>query len=136
MPDADFAKRVVALLKPVSRQAADVWEYIPAFARPIVAVTMVALVVIIGLQMMYPQMPDQGIVDAHLAEDSTPTDAWLYQDAEIPEGDDLLLGDDPGGGVAMTRTLQAKLLVLAVFVAGTARRRRYYQCLRRASSGR
>ena len=91
LPDADFAKRVVARLKPVSRQAADVWEYIPDFARPIVAVTMAALFVIIGLQMMYPEMPDQGIVDAHLAEDSPPTDAWLYQDAEIPEGDDLLL---------------------------------------------
>jgi len=91
LPNEGFARHVIANLKPVSQQAADVWEYIPGFARPIVAVTVVVLFVIVGLQMIYSDMPEQGIVDAHLAKDSTSTDAWLYQEAEIPEGDDLLL---------------------------------------------
>ena len=91
VPDSDFARRVMARIQPVARPATAVWEYVPGFARPVVAAATAILLVIAGLQMVNPQMPEQGIVDAYLAEDSTPTDTWLYQDADVPEGDDLFL---------------------------------------------
>ena len=91
VPDADFARRVLARIQPVARPATVVWEYVPGFARPVVAATALVLLVMSGLQMVSSDIPEQGIVDAYLAEDSTPSDTWLYQDAEVPEGDDLFL---------------------------------------------
>ena len=90
-PDSDFAHRVLARIQPVARPATAVWEYVPGFARPVVAAAAVILLVISGLQMVGSDVPEQGIVDAYLAEDAAPSDTWMYQDAEVPEGDDLFL---------------------------------------------
>ena len=93
-PDSTFARRVVSQLRPVARPAGLLWDYIPSFARPMVAATTALLLALISFQMIYPApFPegDVGIVDAYLGADAVPADEWLYRYAEPPEGEDLLI---------------------------------------------
>ena len=93
-PDPSFARRVVAQMRPVTRPAALVWDYIPSFARPMVAASTVLLLALISYQLMAPApYPDTelGIVDAYLGADADPVEEWLYRYAEPPQGEDLLI---------------------------------------------
>ncbi len=91
IPDADFAKRVVAEIRPVNQSAAAVWDSVPSFARPMIAVITCVLLIILGVQVFLPQSPEVGIIDAYLEMDQGPADQWLYRNAELPEGRDLLV---------------------------------------------
>jgi hypothetical protein len=90
-PDASFPLRVVLNMSPVSSAAAPVWDLIPASARRMVAVMSLILVVIVAMQFLYSEPPEAGIVDAYLEPEMAPADRWLYDNAELPEDDDLLL---------------------------------------------
>jgi hypothetical protein len=93
-PDSTFARRVVSQLRPVARPAGLLWDYVPSFARPMVASTTVLLLALISFQMIFPApFPDGdvGIVDAYLGADAVPADEWLYRYAEPPAGEDLLI---------------------------------------------
>jgi hypothetical protein len=94
-PDQTFARRVVLQMRPVTRSAGLVWDYVPSFARPMVAATTLLLLALISYQMMSPTpFPDDssiGIVEAYLGADGTTVDEWLYRGAEIPDGQDLLI---------------------------------------------
>jgi hypothetical protein len=94
-PGASFARNVVSGLDPLARPAGLVWDYVPSFARPIVALATVILLAVVGVRVFYPLPPavisDVGIVDAYLATDAAPVEEWLYRDAEPPEGEDLLI---------------------------------------------
>ena len=93
-PDAAFVRRVVEQIKPVARPVGLIWDYVPAFARPIVALMTVFLLALISFHMVFPApLPagDVGIVDEYLGADAVPADEWLYRYAEPPEGEDLLI---------------------------------------------
>ena len=90
-PDESFARRVILRIKPVSGSVIPMWDDVPGFARPIVVVATVVLVLIMGLHVIYPQPPEIGIVDTYLEADAELGDDWLYRGAELPQGDDLLL---------------------------------------------
>ena len=62
----------------------------PSFARPMIAVMTCVLLIILGVQ-MFLQSLEVGIVDAYLEMDQGPADQWLYRNAELPEGRDLLV---------------------------------------------
>ncbi len=93
-PDATFARRVVARMRPVSRPAGLLWDYVPSFARPMVAASTIMFLVLLSYRVMSP-MPspysDVGIVDAYLGIDAVSAEEWLYRYAEPPEGEDLLI---------------------------------------------
>lgn len=91
VPDAFFARRVISEIRPVNQAAAAVWDFVPGFARPMIVVTTLVLLIIFGVQVFLPQRPEVGIVDAYLEMDQGPSDPWLYQGAELPEGRDLLV---------------------------------------------
>ena len=90
IPDAAFAKRVVAEIRPINQSTAAVWDFVPSFARPMIAVMTCVLLIILGVQ-MFLQSLEVGIVDAYLEMDQGPADQWLYRNAELPEGRDLLV---------------------------------------------
>ena len=93
-PDSTFARRVVDQIKPIARTTGLIWDYIPSFARPIVALTTVLLFALISFHMIFPApLPagNVGIVDEYLGADAVPADEWLYRYAEPPEGEDLLI---------------------------------------------
>jgi hypothetical protein len=93
-PDATFARRVITQIQPVTRSAGLVWDYVPSFARPMVAATTVLLLALVSYQWMSPTpFPDSdvGIVDAYFGIDGVPAEEWLHRDAEPPEGEDLLI---------------------------------------------
>jgi hypothetical protein len=90
VPDETFPRRVMARIQPVGQSAAAVWDLVPGFARPMIAVMTVILVVILGIQIVYTKPPSAGIVNAYLAAEETAVDQWLYHDAE-PADEDLLL---------------------------------------------
>lgn len=93
-PDATFAPRVVARMRPVGRSAGLLWDFVPSFARPMVAVSTVLLLALISYRLVLP-MPstfsDIGIVDAYLGIDAVAAEEWMYRYAEPPEGEDLLI---------------------------------------------
>lgn len=91
VPDAAFAKRVIAEIRPINQSAAVVWDFVPRVARPMIAFMACVLLIILGIQFFLPQPPEVGIVDAFLEMDQGPTDQWLYRNAELPEGRDLLV---------------------------------------------
>lgn len=93
-PGESFARNVVAGLDPVDsliRPAGLVWDYVPSFARPIVALSTVVFLAVISVRVFYPLPPPVGIVDAYLAAEAAPVEEWLYRDADPPEGEDLLI---------------------------------------------
>ncbi len=90
-PDESFARRVVLRIRPVVRSAAPVWDYVPSFARRMVVATMVLLLIIVGIQMIFPGPPQVGIVEEYLEAGAAPGGDWLYRGAELPEGDALLV---------------------------------------------
>ena len=91
VPDAGFAKRVIAQIRPTDQSAATVWDFVPTLVRPMIAVITCVLLIILGIQGFLPQPPAVGIVDAYLEMDQGPADQWLYRNAELPEGRDLLV---------------------------------------------
>ncbi len=91
VPDGTFARRVMAEIRPINQSAAAVWDFVPVFARPMIAVMTCVLLIILGIQVFLPQSPGVGIVDAYLEMDQAPADQWLYRNAELPEGPDLLV---------------------------------------------
>lgn len=93
-PDATFARRVVARMRPVNRSAGLLWDYVPSFARPMVAASAVMFLVLLSFRLMSPvhsPYSDVGIVDAYLGIDAVSAEEWLYRYAEPPEGEDLLI---------------------------------------------
>ena len=93
-PDPSFARRFVSQMRPVTRSAGLLWDYVPSFARPVVAATTILLLALISFQLMSPRpFPEGevGIVDAYLGVDAGPTEEWLYRSAEPPEGEELLI---------------------------------------------
>ncbi len=91
LPGASFARRIVAELRPVNPSTAAVWDFVPRFARPMITVMTCILLIILGLRVFLPQPPEVGIVDAYLEMDQGPADQWLYRNAQLPEGRDLLV---------------------------------------------
>lgn len=90
-PESSFACRVVRSLRPIPRTSGVLWDYVPSFARPIVAAATVFLVALATIHVFYPVPPEMGIVDAYLSAEATPAEAWLYGDEDPPEGQDLLI---------------------------------------------
>lgn len=93
-PPPGFARRVVGQIRPVTRSAGILWDYVPSFARPMVAATTILLLILISFQLLSPTPfpeSDVGIVDAYLGVDAVPAEEWLYRDAEPPEGEALLI---------------------------------------------
>ena len=91
VPDASFARRVISEIRPVNQSAAAVWDIVPGLARPMITVMTCVLLIILGIQILLPQPPEVGIVDAYLEMDQGPEDQWLYRNAELPDGRDLLV---------------------------------------------
>ena len=91
VPHASFAQRVVSKIRPVNQSGAAVWDFVPGFARSTITVTTLIFLFILGLQVFLPTPPEVGIVDAYLEMDQGPADQWLYRDAELPQGHDLLV---------------------------------------------
>jgi len=91
VPGASFARRVVSEIRPLDQSAAAVWDFVPGFARPIVAVMTCILLALLAVQVFLKPLPELGIVDAYLEMDQGPADQWLYLNAELPEGPDLLV---------------------------------------------
>lgn len=90
-PDPTFARRVVARLQQSRGPTPGVWEYVPGFARQLVALATVFLALMVGLGAMAPNAPDEGIVDAYLADYSAPAEAWLFLDNDLPVAEELFV---------------------------------------------
>ncbi len=101
-PDADFARRAVARIGQNGSVAEWVWDYVPSYARPMMAAAAMLLLALISFQWMTPApFPDAnvGIVDAYLQVDAAPAEEWLYRDDALPEGEDLLIEISMAGGL-------------------------------------
>ncbi len=91
MPDGSFARRVVRQIQPVNQAAGAVWDFVPSFARPTIAVMTLVVLVMLGVQVFLPGPPEVGLVDFYLEMEHGPSDQWMYGEAELPQGSDLLV---------------------------------------------
>ena len=91
VPDPSFVRRVMSEIRTINQSAAAVWDDVPGLARPMIVVITCVLLIILGIQVFLPQPPELGIVDAYLEMDQGPADQWLYRNADLPEGRDLLV---------------------------------------------
>lgn len=90
-PDPFFPSRIISKIAPVGYPPGPLWDLVPSVARPLVAAASLVVLIILGIQIFYPEPPSAGIVDAYLAAEKAPADRWLYDNAELPQGDELIL---------------------------------------------
>ena len=89
-PDAFFAKRVMVRLD--SRPLPDygIWDVVPGSARPVLAVALMLILCFVLVELFVPQMPQRGMIEAYLESEQNPTDSFLYSEADIPSGQEVL----------------------------------------------
>lgn len=91
IPDPDFARRVFARAGDPAKREFGIWENAGSFARPVVALGLLLLLALVAVEGFFPMAPELGLVDAYLEADEQPSDRWLYREAELPSGSELLV---------------------------------------------
>jgi hypothetical protein len=89
-PDAFFAKRVVARLSDGVAQDYGVWDIVPSYTRPVLAVALALILCFGAVELFVPQMPQRGIVESFLEPEQSPAQSFLYNDTDVPSRQDVL----------------------------------------------
>ena len=89
-PDAFFAKRVMARLD--SRQVPNygIWDVVPGSARPVLAIALMLIFCFVLIELFVPQMPRRGMIEAYLDSEQNPAESFLYSEADLPSGQEVL----------------------------------------------
>ena len=80
-PGPFFSPRVMAPLPP---RVPDVWEMVPRATRPIVALALVLLFGVLGIQILMPVEPERGAIEAYVGQDLTPSERMLIIGQQVP----------------------------------------------------
>jgi hypothetical protein len=86
-PSPFFTQRVMARLEQLKRQPvfeANIWELVPAAARPVFAVALTLLFAVLAVQILVPIEPSRGGIEAWVSSDLTPSETLLFTGAETP----------------------------------------------------
>jgi len=90
-PGPYFSKRVLARLKETRREESEIWDVVPASARPVFALALSLFLGFMAFQMFIPEVPEHGFVETYLDAEQTPGENLLYSEAELPDGQQLFL---------------------------------------------
>ena len=84
-PGPYFTQRVMARLASGKRVlATGVWDVLPNAMRPIMAVALALLFVVLAVQILIPVEPTHGAIEAYVKQDLSPSEQMLFADA--PDG--------------------------------------------------
>jgi hypothetical protein len=89
-PDAFFAKRVIARLSEGVAQDYGIWDVVPNFTRPVLAVALALILCFAAVEMFVPQMPQRGMVESFFDAEQSPAESFLYNDTDAPSRQDVL----------------------------------------------
>jgi hypothetical protein len=89
-PDAFFTPRVLARLAPQRAREAGIWEVIPVSSRLVLALALGLVFCFVVVQLIVPQVPQRGMIEAYLDPDQSPAESFLYNESEVPSGQEFL----------------------------------------------
>ena len=88
-PDPYFAKRVMARLQAQPAAETSLWDSILAASRPVMAVALTLVLLLLGVHMFLPVEPRRGMIEAYFASEVSPGESLLYTDSEAPSHEQL-----------------------------------------------
>jgi len=83
-PDAFFTPRVMARLNERVANDSGIWDVIPAFTRPVLALALTLILCFVAVEVFIPQLPQRGIVESFLESEQNPTESFLYNETDVP----------------------------------------------------
>jgi len=89
-PDAYFTQRVMARLAEGNLQEVGIWEFIPRYTRPVLALALMLIVCFVAVQSFIPQVPQRGMVESFLESEQSPAESFLYNESDVPSRQDVL----------------------------------------------
>jgi hypothetical protein len=95
-PDPQYHQRILAKLGSATPRENEIWDFIPGAARPVFALAVSLMFLFLALDVLSPLgpatplLPEQGFIEAFLAPEQTPNEAFLYTDTELPADQEFL----------------------------------------------
>ena len=89
-PDAFFAKRVIARLSEGVAQDYGIWDVVPRYTRPVLAVALALILCFAAVEMFVPQVPQRGMVESFFDAEQSPAESFLYNNTDAPSRQDVL----------------------------------------------
>jgi len=89
-PGPFFTQRVLARLAQQRAQEAGIWEAIPISTRPVLALALTLIFCFVLVQVIIPQVPPRGMIEAYLDPDQSPAESFLYSEGEVPSQQEFL----------------------------------------------
>jgi hypothetical protein len=90
-PDPYFSTRVMARIRETLAREYSIWDVIPGASRSVFGLALVLMLAFIALQLLLPQVPEQGFITAALEAERSQTDApYLYSGTELPADNEVL----------------------------------------------
>ncbi len=89
-PDALFTQRVLARLILQRAREAGIWEVVSVSTRPVLAVALGLIFSFVVVEVIIPQVPQRGMIEAYLEPDQSPAESFLYNEGEVPSGQEFL----------------------------------------------
>jgi hypothetical protein len=89
-PGPFFTERVLARLGRVEGRESEIWEVIPTSTRPVFALALVLIFCFVVVQVIIPQVPQRGLIEAYLDPDQSPGERFLYNEGDVPSGQEFL----------------------------------------------
>jgi hypothetical protein len=81
-PGPFFTQRVMARLS--ERVVPGVWEMVPRATGPVLALALVLLFAVLGIQILIPVEPERGAIEAYVGQDLTPSERMLIIGQQVP----------------------------------------------------
>ena len=80
-PGPFFTQRVMAQL---TARTPGVWDMVPRATGPVVALALVLLFAVLGVQILVPVEPARGAIEAYVGQDLTPSERMLIIGQQVP----------------------------------------------------
>jgi hypothetical protein len=88
-PDQYFSRRVMTRLKAESASQAGLWDSILSASRPVAAVALTLVLMLLGVRMFLPVEPNRSMIEAYFSSEVSPGESLLYTDSDAPSHDQL-----------------------------------------------
>lgn len=89
-PDAFFTQRVMARLNDGSAWEYGIWEITPRSMRPVLALALALILCFVTVELVIPQMPQNGVVESFLEPEQSPAASFVFNDTGVPARDVVL----------------------------------------------
>jgi hypothetical protein len=94
VPGPFFSKQVIARLIAINAARESeygFWELVAGVSRPVFALSLILFLGFVAVDVLIPEMPQRGMVEAYLEADQSPSESLLYSGAEPPNPEELFV---------------------------------------------